>query len=252
MYEPEERSQLGSRILYVVGAVVAAAIVIAIAVFVFDVGRGDGGTKAAVQPTVAPSPTQAGAGPVEQALGAYVQSTLKATYAGDCATASSPPVLGQTPATAGTPTPPAGIGSTPASTAARLCSTKRGERQGVEAYVLGAPQKDPMQWAFLSQQNGVWQVVLSTQITPDNSAVPGIPWPLQTGAEVVVVGTGSCLNVRTEPKVEAGNAVDCIADGTKIKLAAGPTDAGGIQWWQVDGRAGWVAADYLRYEDAAQ
>jgi hypothetical protein len=64
---------------------------------------------------------------------------------------------------------------------------------------------------------------------------------------VVVVGTGSCLNVRTEP---GGDAVDCITEGSAIVLAAGPEEARDLQWWRVEGRDGWVAADYLRYPDA--
>ncbi len=263
MYEPEERSGLGSRIPFVLGAIVAAAVVIAVAVFVFNVGRsgggGGGGSNETIIPTVAPSPTPVGSTPEELALGAYVQTNLKATYTGDCAKAVAPlpssqaPIAGQTPAAGASGVSGAtGAPAAPPTNASTLCSTRKGDRQGSEAYVLGASAASPTEWAFLEQQNGAWQVVQITQITPANSVVPGIPWPLKQGAEVVVVGTGACLNVRTEPKVDPGNAVDCIADGTKIKLAAGPTDADGIQWWQVDGRAGWVAADYLRYEDAAQ
>jgi hypothetical protein len=45
-------------------------------------------------------------------------------------------------------------------------------------------------------------------------------------------------------------AVDCIRDGTRIKLSAGPTEGDRIIWYQVEGRTGWVSADYLRYPDA--
>ena len=261
MYEPEERSSLGSRIPYVLGAIVAAIVVIAVAVFVLGLGGGgsDNGNKQSTAPTVAPSPTPVGSTPEEVALGAYVQSNLHSTYLGDCAKAvaapPSAPASGaaQAPAVTGAATGASGApAQPPANAASSLCSTKKGDRQGAEAYILGPSATNSTEWAFLAQQNGAWQVTQITPITTDNAAVPGIPWPLVQGAEVVVVGTGACLNVRTEPKVDPGNAVDCIADGTKIKLAAGPTDANGIQWWQVDGRAGWVAADYLRYEDAAQ
>ncbi len=259
MYEPEERSSLGSRIPFVLGAIVAAAAVIAVAVFVFKVGRssgGDGGgSNQTIIPTVAPSPTPVGSTPEEVALGAYVQTNLKATYAGDCSKPAAPSAAGQSPIAGQTPVAGvSGASGAPAApnAASTLCSTRKGDRQGAEAYVLGPSATNSTEWAFLAQQNGAWQVTQITQITPENSIVPGIPWPLAQGAEVVVVGTGACLNVRTEPKVDPGNAVDCIADGTKIKLAAGPTDADGIQWWQVDGRAGWVAGTYLRYEDAAQ
>ena len=262
MYEPEERSSLASRIPLVLGAIVAAAVVIAVAVFVLKIGRGGGGgnnNKTSTIPTVAPSPTPVGSTPEELALGAYVQKSLNATYAGDCSKPAAPstqgqaPIAGQTPVTGASGVAGAsGAAAPPANAASTLCSIKKGDRQGAEAYVLGPSATNSTMWAFLAQQNSAWQVTQVKQITPESSAVPGIPWPLVQGAEVVVVGTGACLNVRTEPKVDPGNAVDCIADGTKIKLAAGPTDADGIQWWQVDGRAGWVAGDYLRYEDAAQ
>ena len=78
--------------------------------------------------------------------------------------------------------------------------------------------------------------------------MPGIPWPLGAGVEVVVKA-GGCLNVREGPGLSQ-KAVDCIADGAKIKLAAGPQVVDNIAWWQVEGRSGWVAGDYLRYPDA--
>jgi hypothetical protein len=47
-------------------------------------------------------------------------------------------------------------------------------------------------------------------------------------------------------------AVDCIRDGTTIRLTAGPTVADNINWYQVEGRTGWVSGTYLRYPDATQ
>jgi hypothetical protein len=57
--------------------------------------------------------------------------------------------------------------------------------------------------------------------------------------------------VREGPSLNQ-KAVDCIKDGTKVRLVAGPSAADGIQWWQVEGRTGWISGDYLRYPDAAQ
>jgi hypothetical protein len=113
--------------------------------------------------------------------------------------------------------------------------------------VLASSLDASFEWAFVEMQGGAWRVVQSTPITPESSAVPGIPWPLKVGAEVVVIGTGSCLNVRTEP---GGDAVDCITDGSPIVLSAGPEEARDRAWWRVEGRDGWVAADYLRYADS--
>ena len=47
-------------------------------------------------------------------------------------------------------------------------------------------------------------------------------------------------------------AGDCIQDGSTVKLAEGPQDVDGFQWWRLEDRDGWVAADWLRYPDAAQ
>jgi hypothetical protein len=102
-------------------------------------------------------------------------------------------------------------------------------------------QSAPGQWTLASAQN----------LTPDVAAVPGIPWPLRTGVDVVVAGANPCVNVREGPSLNQ-RAVDCIRDGTVIRLAAGPTAADNIQWWQVSGRTGWVSGDFLRYPDAAQ
>jgi hypothetical protein len=162
-------------------------------------------------------------------------------YAGDCSTV-----------TPGGPAQTPGAGATVPPTANRLCSVKRGDREGVAGYVLGQPLSEPTRYIFLEQRGGQWQVTYSPLITPDTRTVPGIPWPLKPGAEVVVVGTGGeCLNVREGPALSQA-AVDCIAENTRIRLASGPADSDNRQWWQVDGRSGWVASDYLRYPDAAQ
>ena len=222
MMEPDSRGFAGGNlVLPIVGIALLVVIVLVVAMMC---GGGGGGSDSAANRTPTPEPTQqADASEPEAALAAYVQTTLNAEYAGACAGA-------QTGADAG-----------------KVCSTSRGEREGVRAYVLGKTLSEGEQWAFLEQRGGTWQVVYAPKITADNRVVPGVPWPLRVGAEVEVIGTGSCLNVRIEP---GGQAVDCIAEGTKIKLAAGPRDANDLQWWQVDGRNGWVAADYLRFADA--
>jgi len=58
--------------------------------------------------------------------------------------------------------------------------------------------------------------------------------------------------VNTVRGLEFPSQVEITLDGTRIKLTAGPTNADNLIWWQVEGRTGWVAADYLRYPDAAQ
>jgi hypothetical protein len=221
MMEPDSRGYGGNLLLPIIG--IAFIVVIVLVVAMMCTGGGDDKDKSSNgDPTVAPT-QQVDAGDPEAALAAYVQTTLNAEYAGPCSGA-------QTGGAAG-----------------KICSTSRGEREGVRAYVLGKTLSEGEQWAFLEQRGGAWQVTYSPKITADNRVVPGVPWPLRVGAEVEIIGTGSCLNVRTDP---GGAAVDCLAEGTKIKLSAGPRDANNLQWWQVEGRNGWVAADFLRYSDA--
>jgi hypothetical protein len=158
----------------------------------------------------------------------YVTTTLAKEYAGACAQ---------------------NLGG---ESAGKICSTKRGERDNLRAYILGLVASEPSEWLILQDRGGnQWSVLQSTPITGDNAGVPGIPWPLRTGVEVVVAGSAPCVNVREGPSLEQ-RAVDCIADGTVIRLVAGPAPADNYQWWQVEGRTGWVVDIYLRYPDAAQ
>jgi hypothetical protein len=251
MYEPEENPRSLSRFLVPLGAIVVAAAIIAAAVFGLGLvgGDDDGGSdaQADASPTVVPSPTQPGANPSELAIGEYVRQTLAATYGGDCSVAV---VTQQQPG--GIPTVVQGTGASPAPTtpppADVLCSQSRGDRENIHAYVLGKPLQEPSYWIFVQQNGGAFNVISAPQITPESAAIPGTPWPLIQGAEVIVTG-GDCLNVREGPALNQA-AVDCIPDGTTIKLATGPVDADGYQWWQVDGRAGWVVSEFLRYPDA--
>jgi len=244
MYEPEEEPSFLSRYTVPLGVAVGLIVMGVIAFIALGLGGDDdggGGNNGADgnNPTPAASATPTG-NAQEQAIEAYVRTTLNMEYAGDCST-TVPGGPAQTP----------GAAATVPATATRICSVKRGDREGVAGYVLGQPLSEPTRYIFLEQRGGQWQVTYSPLITPDTRGVPGIPWPLRPGAEVVVVGTGQCLNVREGPALNQA-AVDCINDGTRIRLASGPADADNRQWWQVDGRSGWVAADYLRYPDAAQ
>ncbi|HWC31180.1 MAG TPA: SH3 domain-containing protein [Dehalococcoidia bacterium] len=222
MMEPESRGFPGGNLLIPIVGIALLVVLILVVAMVCSGGDDNGGDGGSSQPT--PEATQAAdASDPEAAIAAYVQTTLNAEYAGPCSGAQTGDAAG------------------------KICSTDRGEREGARAFVLGQTLSEADRWVFLEQRGGAWQVTSTVEITSENSAVPGVPWPLRTGAEVIIAGTGSCLNVRTEP---GGAAVDCIAEGTRIKLAAGPREANNLQWWQVDGRNGWVAEDYLRYPDA--
>lgn len=188
-----------------------------------------GGGDDKPEPTPAPTETpSAGApGTPEAALAAYVQQTFQKEFVPDCAKAVV------------------------ATDAGKLCGTAKGDRDNLKAYTIGLVASEGSQWVILQNNGGTWAVASSMMITPDNAAVAGIPWPLRTGVDVVVTGTGNGLNVRTGPGLQAA-AVDRIDDGTVIRLSAGPAPADNLQWWQVEGRSGWVVGDYLRYPDAAR
>lgn len=255
MYEPEERSRSLSRFLVPLGAVIVAAAIIAGAVFglgLLDDEEDDPEPEepvAQTSPTAEPTPTQTGANAAEVAIGNYVSSTLGQTYAGDCSAASVNQQPTESPTAAGGPASTPAPASEPAPAGGTLCSQSRGEREGVSAYVLGEPLSEPTQWIFLEQSGDNFAVISAPEITQEMAAVPGIPWPLSPGSEVVVTGAAPCLNVREGPALDQA-AVDCIEEGATVVVASGPADSDGYQWWQLDGRAGWVVSLYLRFPDA--
>jgi hypothetical protein len=222
MMEPEGRRGYGGNLLLPIVALGILILIVVIVAVLCSGGDGDDEAPAAT-PSPEATPTVQTGSQQETAILQHVQSTQEAPYAGPCPDAD------------------------PAADVGKICSFYRGEREGVHAFVLGLTFSEGLEWAFVAMEGGAWRVAEVTPITPESAAVPGIPWPLSAGAEVVVVGTGSCLNVRTEP---GGDAVDCITEGSAIVLAAGPEEARDLKWWRVEGRDGWVAADYLRYPDA--
>ena len=195
------------------------------AILMLSLACGGGGDDA--PPTPVPTPAPEFSGPAEQALARYVETTLMKGFVEDCTKADSQ------------------------NDAGKICSTFRGEREGVRAYALGQTFSEGIEWAFVGQNAGQWAVVHTVKLTPDNRGVPGIPWPLRSGVDLVVVGADPCVNVREGPSIQQ-RAVDSICDGTRIQLGGGPAMGDGFQWWQLAGRTGWVVADYLRYPDAAQ
>jgi hypothetical protein len=222
MMEPEGRRGLGGNLLLPIAGIGVLVVIVAI-VAVVCTGGDSSDPEPTPTATAEVTPTVPTGSQQESAIVQYVATNLEQAYAGKCADADATTDVG------------------------KVCSIYRGDREGVHAFVLGLTFSEGLEWAFVQMQGGAWRVVESTPITGENAGVPGIPWPLRVGAEVVVVGTGSCLNVRTEP---GGDAVDCITEGTPIILAAGPQEARDLKWWRVEGRDGWVAADYLRYADS--
>ena len=198
------------------------------ALFLVLVGVGCGGGEAepTPTPTIEATATPDVSGP-ELALAQYVEETMSKILVEDCSTAVAEVDTG------------------------KICSILRGERGNLRAYILGLTFSEPFQWAILEDQGAAWRVVYSPAIKSVNTGIPGIPWPLASGTDVVVVGASPCVNVREGPGLDQ-TAVDCLDDGTVIKLSVGPITADDFEWWQLDGRAGWIVSDFLRYPDSIE
>jgi hypothetical protein len=192
-------------------------------------GGGDDNNDADSTATAEAQVTPTAETPADPAIGAvqsYVETELQSQFVPNCAEADA------------------------ATDAGKVCATLQGERESMRAYVIGQTFSEVTEWVIVEERSGSWEVVATKTITSDTAGIPGIPWPLRTGVDLVVAGSEPCLNVREAAGLNA-LAVDCINDGTTIQLAAGPEVVDDIEWWQVDGRAGWVSGDYLRYPDAA-
>ena len=226
MIEPDGRRGYSGSLLIPAVALILLVAIIAVVAMVCIGGDDSADDPPEPTPTQEVTPTIAAGTAQETALIAHVASTQETEYSGPCSEADATADVG------------------------KVCSIYRSEREGVHAFVLGLTFSEGFEWAFVAMQGGSWRVVETTPITPESAAVPGIPWPLSVGAEVVIAGTGNCLNVRTEPGL-GGSAVDCIDEGTVITLSEGPEEADDLTWWRVEGRDGWVASLYLRYPDAA-
>lgn len=59
------------------------------------------------------------------------------------------------------------------------------------------------------------------------------------------------LNIRGDHSASA-KVLFAVADGTRVTLVSGPTEADGHSWWQVEvnGRQGWCAGEFLQLDSA--
>lgn len=78
---------------------------------------------------------------------------------------------------------------------------------------------------------------------PGPPAFVGGTFAIRNGTSVEVRGTGDCLNIRTQPSLNAA-VVRCAPDGTRAMVAQGPQDAEGYRWWNLAG-LGWAAEPWL-------
>jgi hypothetical protein len=201
-----------------------AAVLALIAAGAIALAACDGGSS---EPDGSPDATATPAVAPEEALRLFVQRRLNQSFVANCDEAQRPDDVG------------------------KQCARLRGERDGYLAYELGPTFGEFTRIIILERAADAWTIAHSENYDPDDPAVAGIPWPLHEGAEVVVTGTGDCLRVRARASVNAPE-IGCIDDGIAVTVLAGPQDADGFQWWQLEGYEGWVAGDWLRYpEDEA-
>jgi hypothetical protein len=161
----------------------------------------------------------------EEALARYVQR-LNQGFVADCDKAKRPDDVG------------------------KQCAHKLGERGDLVAYTLGPTFSNATRILILKPEAGDWTLVSIENLDPNQPTAPGIPWPLEVGANVVVAGTApDCLKIRAAPGIGSAQ-LDCINDGTAVTVVAGPVAQDSIDWWQLE-NLGWAAADYLRYPDEA-
>ena len=83
-------------------------------------------------------------------------------------------------------------------------------------------------------------------LTPEGEPVDTSGPKFVAGDPALVAGVGTCLNLRAEPSTSAA-LVTCMQDGTLLTVLAGPQDAGGVTWWNVQfgGNTGWASDEYL-------
>jgi hypothetical protein len=135
----------------------------------------------------------------------------------------------------------------------KLCATLIGERGSRRAFALGPTFSEPTALAILEEKPEGWEILSVNNRDPSQGAIPGIPWPLQSGDAVVVIGLGEgdCLRIREAP-TQDGPQITCVPDGTRAVVQEGPEEAETITWWRIAGEGfnGWAAGTWLRLEDA--
>lgn len=184
---------------------------------------GDGATQNAGE---TPPDTQTPSVAPEEALRLFVQRRLNQSFVANCDNAERPGDVG------------------------KQCARYRGERDGFLAYELGPVFAEYTRLIILERAGDSWTIAHLENHDPAQPPAPGIPWPLRPGAQVVVAGTDDCLRVRAQPRVSAPE-IACLDDGAFVTIASGPQDADGFEWWELEGYDGWVAGNWLRYQEEA-
>lgn len=201
-------------------AVCGLAVVLAVGL-ACDFGDDSGGPAASPSPE--PTATAAGVVTPEDALERYVRNRWQQSFVANCDDASRPGDVG------------------------KRCARLRGERNGMLAFELGPTFSEYTQLIILSPAGDDWTLLRLEGRDTDEEPVPGIPWPLEVGATVIVAGTGDCLRVRDRPGTLAPE-ITCLDDGNIVTIAEGPVDVDDREWWRLEGY-GWGASNWLRYPE---
>jgi hypothetical protein len=181
-------------------------------------------TPAGITTTPVATPINTPATDPEEALRRYVQRVTNQSFVADCDKAERPGDVG------------------------KQCARLRGERNGLLAYEVGPTFAEYIMLIILQPTVDGWTIAHFEHRDPRLPPAPGIPWPLEIGAHVVVAGTApDCLKVRATPGLN-GNQTECLDDGTAVEVVAGPADADDLEWWQIKDH-GWASSQYLRYPD---
>ncbi len=183
-----------------------------------DAANGDDGAST---PAAAGTP----AGEPEEALRLYVDRRLSQGFLPNCDDAEQPDDVG------------------------KQCARFRGEREGLRAYELGPTFGEYTRLIILKQAGETWSIAHLENRDPSAPPAPGVPWPIEIGATVVVAGVTDCLRVREHAGTLA-NEVACLANGTAVTISNGPVEIDDFQWWELEGY-GWSASNWLRYPDEA-
>lgn len=160
--------------------------------------------------------------PPEVALERWVQNRLNVGFVPDCEDARRPDDIG------------------------KQCAARRGERNGMLAFELGPAFSEYTRLIILKRVGDSWTIAHLENRDPD-APVPGIPWPLEVGVDVIVAGTGDCLRIRERPGFAAPE-LGCLDDGTIATVAEGPVSIDQFEWWRLEGY-GWAASNWLRYPE---
>ena len=197
-------------------------IAIATALMLAGCSSGDGGPSGTATPDV-PS--------AEDALGAWVRNNRNVDFVPTCSEAKEGIDVG------------------------KWCAAEIGRRGTLRAYGLGPTFSEPTALAMLEEKAAPegWVVLSVQNRDPSQGEVPGIPWPLQSGDEVIIIGVGEndCLRIR-EQATQSSKQLFCMPDGTKAIVQEGPVDAETFTWWRIagDGFSGWAAGRWLRLPEA--